>query len=76
MHLLIYGIVMAVFAVMFDFRDFSKLQIQDGFGDFISYFLRDGFFEGPPLSKISGIWTLIFLADAVFTLSYLIFPKK
>jgi hypothetical protein len=73
LHLFIYVIVMAVFAVMFDFREFSK---QDNFGDFFSDILKNGFFEGPSISKISGIWTLILLADAIFTLSYLVFPKK
>ncbi|WP_085522290.1 hypothetical protein [Tuberibacillus sp. Marseille-P3662] len=74
-HILIYGIVMAILVIMFGFKGFGEFPGGD-LGDMIDYVISHGFIQHPTASKISGIWTLVLGIDAMITVTYFIFPKK
>lgn len=75
-HLLIYLVVMVIFTILFGFKSFHDFPAQEGLGDMIGYITGNGFFDHPAASRISGVWTLVLVVDAIYSLSFFIFPKR
>lgn len=76
LHALMYTAVLVVLSFFSDFRSPNELLKLNDFGDILGYLIEKGWFTDPTIGKITGIWTLILIIDAVITVTYFIFPKK
>lgn len=76
LHLIMYVIVIAIFSFFVEIRDIADLFLAPNVGDLIKHLIENGLFDHPLLSKVTGVWTLILLIDAVITASYFVSPRK
>lgn len=72
MHVAMFAAVMAVLSFFLEFRGFDYFFETKSLGDLI----KNGLFVEPTVGKITGVWALIVIIDAVITISYFIFPRK
>ncbi|RST77155.1 hypothetical protein D4T97_001260 [Siminovitchia acidinfaciens] len=75
LHVAMFAAVIAVLSFFMDFRGFNYF-FANGSGDIIETVIKNGWFVEPTVGKITGVWTLILIIDAVITVSYFIIPKK
>lgn len=77
-HFSVYAIAHLVFYFLFGLS--SRFYEITSMGDFFREFFsaKEGLlpFANPTVNNLSRIWTLIFVIDSIFALSYTVFPKS
>lgn len=76
LHALMYAVALVIFSFFSDFQSPVEVLGMNDFGDNLGNIIQKGWFADPIIGKITGIWMLVLIIDAVITLSYFIFPKK
>lgn len=76
LHALMYASVLFILSFFSDFRSPNEILKLNDFGDALGHLIEKGWFTDPTIGKITGIWMLILIIDAVITVTYFIFPKK
>lgn len=75
LHAILFVVAIMVFSFFADIRNVDEIFSTD-FGDSLGRLIENGLFQHAVLGKVTGIWLLIFIIDAIITISYFIFPKK
>ncbi|MBS4208015.1 hypothetical protein [Bacillus sp. FJAT-50079] len=76
LHLLLYVGVIIIFSFFYKIRAINEITNGNGTGDMIENVIKNGWFDHPFIGKVTGVWTLVLVIDALITVSYFLFPKK
>ena len=76
LHIGLYAAVITILSFFNELRSFDIKFTSKNTGDMIGHMIENGWFIDPTIGKITGIWTLVLIIDAIITISYFIFPKK